>query len=174
MMKGIDKLYFGDRGKGKTYNLILESCKTNTPILAMNRLQAKFFYDYYQNYVANQDVGSFPTPLTLDDLRGTNIEKVLVDELDMFVNFLLRKVSGRDIQISSATITPQSGTLLERRQSGNYYTVNFKEGECNVNCFHRAYIHLNKIERLKIEEMELQAQLKDIQNQIDNLRNNEF
>lgn len=106
------------RGCGKTYDLIMESARTRTPILTPCNSK-------YIMYLARENGINIPQPMTFNEYRrfrengGLSVDigwngKVLIDEVDEFLERVL------DANVEKVTCTPDS--MNERNNDMDYFS----------------------------------------------------
>ena len=97
------KIIYKGRGQGKTAELIKHSAETGTYIVVPSRNHAL-------NIVKQaQEMGydNIPFPITIDEVlrhgfRGTYIKKVLVDDVDLIIKYLLKSVECETMTLTKS------------------------------------------------------------------------
>ena len=97
------EIIYKGRGQGKTTELIKRSAETGTYIVVPNRSHAL-------NIVGQaQEMGydNIPFPITIEEVlrhgfRGTYIKKVLVDDVDLIIRYLLKSVECETMTLTKS------------------------------------------------------------------------
>ena len=95
----------GDRGSGKTTELIHRSIETGTPIVACDEIRARRIWEN-----AEKLDSVFPGVYTIKEvldgaLKGTTIKGVMVDDAEPIIDYALRKTLG--VEVTAVTITTE-------------------------------------------------------------------
>ena len=82
-------IIYKSRGKGKTTELVKISAKTNMPIICMNTNHIKF--------VAKELDLIIPEPIAIKNYKPNTYEKVLVDDAEYVLQYLIGKIDCMSI-----------------------------------------------------------------------------
>ena len=97
------EIIYKGRGQGKTAELIKRSAETGIYIVVSNRNHALNIVRRAQEMGYN----NIPFPITIEEVlrhgfRGTYIKKVLVDDVDLIIKYLLKSVECETMTLTKS------------------------------------------------------------------------
>ena len=94
--------YIMPRGRGKTILLIHESERTQIPIMCSSKTETQIIKDR-----AKEMGCSIPQPISANDtmsLKGKRLPRVLIDNADVMLSQLVKKLYGAEIEAFTMSI----------------------------------------------------------------------